>query len=415
MIRRWRRAGSQQRASARRRMHRTRSAWASTWSRHAGTRATRLEGGLARSWGSLIKRLSWSRRSWPHRYARSWTRSTRHCGARRRPGLLPQTRRKIRPRWNHGPLRWLSDDRRRRTNWLAGNRALRRRRWPRLSRRCRGTRRRRNWHSRPYSRRGCMWRTRRRHRRRHCRTRRRGHRRSGRQRLARSRKDLAGPWSRRRNRSRCGRRRTQRRAWHSNRHARRSGGRCCRARPDRRMNRCTASQHRRAQRERAWPIVNMRFFLRCRWLWFASHRRRNRFGRGGTRSRGARPGSGGRRRRWCFRFRCRWLRFRGRFAFWLRLNSLRSRWFFLRLRFFRRSQNNRLVAAEIAPQFLGVVVVNRAGMGQRLGNPELMQFIDDLTRLHFELPRQLIDSDLTHAYSVLAFSYNPPVSGDLRR
>jgi hypothetical protein len=35
-------------------------------------------------------------------------------------------------------------------------------------------------------------------------------------------------------------------------------------------------------------------------------------------------------------------------------------------------------------------------MGQRLGNTEFVQFIDDLTRLHFELPRQLIDSDLTH-------------------
>jgi hypothetical protein len=35
-------------------------------------------------------------------------------------------------------------------------------------------------------------------------------------------------------------------------------------------------------------------------------------------------------------------------------------------------------------------------MGQRLGDTELVQFIDDLTRLHLELPRQLIDSDLTH-------------------
>ncbi len=35
-------------------------------------------------------------------------------------------------------------------------------------------------------------------------------------------------------------------------------------------------------------------------------------------------------------------------------------------------------------------------MGQRLGNAELVQFIDDLTRLNFELPRQLIDSNLTH-------------------
>jgi hypothetical protein len=35
-------------------------------------------------------------------------------------------------------------------------------------------------------------------------------------------------------------------------------------------------------------------------------------------------------------------------------------------------------------------------MGQGLGDAEFVQFIDDLTRLNFELPRQLIDSDLTH-------------------
>jgi hypothetical protein len=35
-------------------------------------------------------------------------------------------------------------------------------------------------------------------------------------------------------------------------------------------------------------------------------------------------------------------------------------------------------------------------MGQGFGDAELVQFIDDLTRLDFELPRQLIDSDLTH-------------------
>jgi hypothetical protein len=35
-------------------------------------------------------------------------------------------------------------------------------------------------------------------------------------------------------------------------------------------------------------------------------------------------------------------------------------------------------------------------MRQSLGDAELVQFIDDLTRLNFELPRQLIDSDLTH-------------------
>jgi hypothetical protein len=54
------------------------------------------------------------------------------------------------------------------------------------------------------------------------------------------------------------------------------------------------------------------------------------------------------------------------------------------------------VATEIAPQLFGVVVVDWAGMGQGFGDAELVQFIDDLTRLDFELPRQLIDSDLTH-------------------
>jgi hypothetical protein len=59
-------------------------------------------------------------------------------------------------------------------------------------------------------------------------------------------------------------------------------------------------------------------------------------------------------------------------------------------------RDRRLIAAEIAPQLLGHVVFDRAGMGQRLGNTEIVQFIDDLTRLDFELPRQLIDSNLTH-------------------
>ena len=58
--------------------------------------------------------------------------------------------------------------------------------------------------------------------------------------------------------------------------------------------------------------------------------------------------------------------------------------------------DHRGVAAEVALQLLGVIVVDRAGMGQGFGDAELVQFIDDLTRLNFELPRQLIDSDLTH-------------------
>jgi hypothetical protein len=54
------------------------------------------------------------------------------------------------------------------------------------------------------------------------------------------------------------------------------------------------------------------------------------------------------------------------------------------------------ISAEIPPQLHGVVVIDRAGMGQSFGDAEVVQFIDDLARFNFELPRQLIDSDLTH-------------------
>jgi hypothetical protein len=91
----------------------------------------------------------------------------------------------------------------------------------------------------------------------------------------------------------------------------------------------------------------------------------------------------------------RGIRIHGRFALRPGLDLSRHEWL-LRLCFPGRRQDDRSIAAEIPPQFLGVVIVNRAGMGQRLGDPELMQFIDDLTRLDFELSRQLIDSDLTH-------------------
>jgi len=73
------------------------------------------------------------------------------------------------------------------------------------------------------------------------------------------------------------------------------------------------------------------------------------------------------------------------------LASRRSGWLFS-----WRRHDGRSIAAEIAAELFGVVVVDRAGMGQRLGNAEIVQFIDDLTRLNFELPRQLIDSNLTH-------------------
>jgi hypothetical protein len=50
----------------------------------------------------------------------------------------------------------------------------------------------------------------------------------------------------------------------------------------------------------------------------------------------------------------------------------------------------------IPAQLIGLVFVDRAGVGDFFGDPELVQFVDDLARLHFQLPRQFIDSNLTH-------------------
>jgi len=45
---------------------------------------------------------------------------------------------------------------------------------------------------------------------------------------------------------------------------------------------------------------------------------------------------------------------------------------------------------------IGFVFVDRTGVGNFFGNAEFVQLVDDLARLHFQLPRQLIDSNLTH-------------------
>jgi hypothetical protein len=39
-------------------------------------------------------------------------------------------------------------------------------------------------------------------------------------------------------------------------------------------------------------------------------------------------------------------------------------------------------------------------MGYLFGNPQFVQLVDDLARLTFQLPRQLIDSDLTHIQAI---------------
>jgi hypothetical protein len=53
-------------------------------------------------------------------------------------------------------------------------------------------------------------------------------------------------------------------------------------------------------------------------------------------------------------------------------------------------------AAIVAAELIGFVVVNGTGVGYFLGYTEFVQLVDDLARLHFQLPREFIDSNLTH-------------------
>jgi hypothetical protein len=62
----------------------------------------------------------------------------------------------------------------------------------------------------------------------------------------------------------------------------------------------------------------------------------------------------------------------------------------------RWSGSGRGVSGIVAPQSIGHIVVDRAGMGHLLGNAEFVELVDDLARLYFQLPRQLINPDLTH-------------------
>lgn len=169
---------------------------------------------------------------------------------------------------------------------------------------------------------------------------------------------------------------------------RRSSGACS----HRRMNRRAAAQHGRTQRHGAWLVFSrsLRLLLfggrPCRSSWCCALC----FGLSGRRDRRT---HGRRDRRSALR-RLDGLRLAGGPGLY-RGRGLGRRGRLRGLRGFRRFEHG-CVATEIAPQFLGVVVVDRTGMGQRLGNTELVKFIDDLTRLHLELPRQLIDSDLTH-------------------
>jgi hypothetical protein len=64
--------------------------------------------------------------------------------------------------------------------------------------------------------------------------------------------------------------------------------------------------------------------------------------------------------------------------------------------FGRERARQQRFAAIIAAQLLGHVFVDRAGVRDFFGDAEFVELVDDLARLHFQLPRQFIDSNLTH-------------------
>jgi hypothetical protein len=202
------------------------------------------------------------------------------------------------------------------------------------------------------------------------------------------------------------------RGWNGTRRRGRSGRqRQSRRRSDRwtfshgRLDRRSASKHRRPQRNSARPVVFGLSFVFRHWFLVVGHRlwrhRKRlvlRYLRDGGRSE---RGSGGYsaplefgqpfRRPLGSRFVPPFLLMR-RLMYRLVWRSHGSG--FLSARFIRNKSGR--VAAEITAQLQRVVVLDGTRMGQRLGDSEFVQFIDDLARLDFELPRQLIDSDLTH-------------------
>jgi hypothetical protein len=52
--------------------------------------------------------------------------------------------------------------------------------------------------------------------------------------------------------------------------------------------------------------------------------------------------------------------------------------------------------AERDAQLVRHVVVDRAGVGLLVCYAEFGKFVEDLMRLHLELPRQLVDPNLSH-------------------
>jgi hypothetical protein len=180
----------------------------------------------------------------------------------------------------------------------------------------------------------------------------------------------------------------------------------------RRMNRGAATHKRRTQRNRP-GLVRVVFA----YFGLASFRRRGRFvfafrfGFGGKRL--ARTGAVNQRwRNWAHNLQGRRLRRRGSFGSrhlrfligrfvrgGITMGPLgplgRLRWSGLGISRFAGAHSDGF-AAIVTAQLFSAFVIDRAGVSNFLGNSEFVQFVDDLARLHFQLPRQFIDSNLTH-------------------
>jgi hypothetical protein len=166
------------------------------------------------------------------------------------------------------------------------------------------------------------------------------------------------------------------------------------------MERGTAAEHRRTQRHRARPVIVFAFFGSRRWRSLAGSRVMRRFG--------FRLGGLGRGQR----FSRRRL---DQTSPPLGAGNFRARRVFVNLLLNGRAgtvpsrgdrERGMRLTTVVAAQLIGFVFVDRAGVGDFLGNAEFVQFVDDLTRLHFQLSRQFIDSNLTHieAFRLTAFT-----------
>jgi hypothetical protein len=76
-------------------------------------------------------------------------------------------------------------------------------------------------------------------------------------------------------------------------------------------------------------------------------------------------------------------------------------WFFnyhgrraVRARLFRLGGSSR--SAEDLAQFLGYIVVHRAGVCLLLGDAQFREFVDQLMSFDLQLPRQHVNADLIH-------------------